>query len=176
MTPSRHRLLRWILFSALGLAVLVATLLLAGPLLLDLPSVQARLEQKLSEAADGKLQWESLEIRLLPAPHGMLRNARIDIPGVVNGTVDELDVSLRLAPLFAGRVELSEILIVRPVLDIKVPQANGTQSDEPFDPLPAYRRALEPVVPALQRFAPDLVLRVQGGRSRSNKSTGRAMA
>ena len=163
--PSRaRRLLRWTLWSALALVLLVALALFAGPALLDLPAVQARLEQKLSEAAQGKLAWEALEVRLLPFPHGVLRKATIHIPGVVDGTVDELEVSLRLAPLFVGRVELQEVLVVRPVLKITVPESTGSPATGPADPLAAYRRALTPIVAGLQRFAPDLTLKIREGR------------
>ncbi len=162
-TARRYRLLRWIAFSVLSLVALAVIAAVAGPALLDLPAVQARLEQKLSEAAHGQLEWDELEVHLLPAPHGVMRKAHIHIPDVVDGTVEELEVALRLVPLFAGRVELQELLIVRPVVKVKVPASGESASTEPLDPIAAYRRALEPVVPVLQRFASDLTVKVQEG-------------
>ena len=160
-TARRYRLLRWIAFSVLSLVALAVIAAVAGPALLDLPAVQARLEQKLSEAAHGQLERDELEVHLLPAPHGVMRKAHIHIPDVVDGTVEELEVALRLVPLFAGRVELQELLIVRPVVKVKVPASGESASTEPLDPIAAYRRALGPVVPVLQRFASDLTVKVQ---------------
>jgi len=158
---------RWLhrtLALALGLAVLLAMAVLVGPRLLDLPSVRARLERQLSEATKGELTWKKLDVRLLPAPHGVLSDAQIRIPGVVEGRVEEIEIRLRLVALLAGRVELQEAHVVRPVLRVTVPHSDRTRSAEPVDPITAYRNAAQPIVDRIRRLAPDLELSVQDGK------------
>ena len=60
---------------------LVLLAVLVGPALVDTPAVRAEIQQRLSRALQGKVTWASLELALLPAPHGELRQLRVEIPG-----------------------------------------------------------------------------------------------
>jgi uncharacterized protein involved in outer membrane biogenesis len=159
----RGRLARKGLWLSLGLIAVLALALLAAPLLLDLPAVQARLERHLSQATRGQLTWEDLDVRLLPMPRGVLKGVRFEAPAVFSAGAAEIEVRLHLQPLLAGNVEVRELRVLRPAVRVTVPKPDRAQSEGAVDPMAAYRRAMQPVVDALRRFAPDLALSVQDG-------------
>lgn len=146
-------------------AVVLATVLLAallGPTLLDTPAVRAEIQQRLSHALQGQVTWASLDLSLLPAPHGELRQLRVEIPGQLSVAVEEVDVYLRLWSLLRGRPEISSFTLSKPSIRLLVPIG-----EEPGRALPdlvaTYRAAMEPVVRALHELAPETTLRIEGG-------------
>ena len=64
---------------AIVLAAVLAVLLL-GPTLVNRPAVQAEIQQRLSKALQGQVTWEALDVALFPAPHGELRELRVESP------------------------------------------------------------------------------------------------
>ncbi|HEV7478351.1 MAG TPA: AsmA-like C-terminal region-containing protein [Burkholderiales bacterium] len=145
----------------LGFAVVAfAGLLALGGWLIDTPAVKAAIQQRLSAALGGQIAWEALELRLLPAPHGELRRVRVEIPGAVSARADQVDAYLRLWPLLRGHPEIASLSVSRP--EVRIAEPGGAQKeDAPIDPLAAYRRAIEPVAQALQKFAPDTDFRIE---------------
>src|SRR5215211_1248782 len=108
--PTRYRRsLRLALVAGGAVVALLAIVVLGGPLLLDLPSVRAQLERQLSQAVDGKVAWESLTVRVLPSPRGVLRGVRVDAPGKATLTVQQVDVHLRLSALLRGSAEIARV-------------------------------------------------------------------
>jgi len=161
--PRFRRILRWGIGLAAGVLVLLAAALLVAPLLVDVPAVQRGLERRLSSAVQGDVSWEALEVRLLPVPHGVLRGARIAIPGALEASVERAELELRLRPLLRGEVEISAFRVARPALRLQLPAARG-QSAERVDAATAYRAAMRTVLDALQRFMPDAQLSLDEGR------------
>jgi hypothetical protein len=130
---------------------------LLAPAYVDRPAVQAKLQQRLSQALHGQVSWEALEVALFPAPHGELRKLRIDVPGKLGASADEVNVYLRFWPLLRGDAEISSLSVKKP--SIRIVAADSADSrDSPPDALGAYRAALEPVARALREFASDTVV------------------
>ena len=144
---------------ALGAIVLLAGLaLVLAPAYIDTPAVRAEIQRRVAHAVDGQITWEALEIGLFPAPHGELRRVRIEMPGRMSAAADRVQVYLRLWPLLRGRAEIASFSVSRPEIRI---HSSGESEKQQLDAVAAYRKALEPVVQALQRFAPDTVLRIE---------------
>jgi len=141
---------------ALGAIVVAAAVLIAlVPVLIDARAVQAELQRRLSAALGGQVSWQELDVRLLPAPRGELRGLKVDIPGKLGASAEEVNVYLRLWPLLRGQPEVSSITIERP--RIRVTAAGGATAEEkPLDAMALYRAALEPAARALQQFASDM--------------------
>jgi hypothetical protein len=137
----------WTAAAVLVLAVAAAV----AVRMLDTPAARAALERKLSEAANGEVSWDSLELRLLPRPRGVLQGIRAEMPGV-RLSAARLEAVLRLAPLFRGRVEIDSIALVQP--DIRL---------EPSGEKPAAGSAQKKSDPfaILQAFAADAALVVR---------------
>jgi uncharacterized protein involved in outer membrane biogenesis len=147
---------------AVGAIVLAAVLavVLLGPAYIDRPAVQAAIQQRLSRALQGQVAWEALEVALLPAPHGELRKLRIEVPGKLTASADDVNVYLRLWPLFRGRAEISSVILRKPTIRLA---AGGERagSESPFDAVAAYRAAMEPAARVLLEFAPDTAFKLE---------------
>ena len=139
--------------------------------LIDTPSVRADLSKKLSAAVDGKVTWSGLDIRLLPRPHGVVRDAYFEMPNLVKVEVATVDVTLQLLPLFRGRAELQSIDLLQPQVDVWIANSStdttpttGDEAPTSNDPLVVYREVMQPVLDAVARFAPNTALGVDNGR------------
>ena len=147
---------------ALGAAALLAALLvLLAPLAVDRPAVRAEIQRRVGQALEGQVSWEALEVGLFPAPHGVLRRVRVEMPDRASAAADTVRVYLRLWPLLLGRAEIASVAVSRPEVRIRARQEQAKSETQPFDAVSAYREALEPVVKALQQFAPDTVVRIE---------------
>ena len=144
---------------AIVLAAVVAALLL-GPALVNRPAVQAEIQQRLSKALQGQVTWETLDVALFPAPHGELRKLRVEVPEKLAASADNVNVYLRLWPLLRGRVEIASLTLKKPSIRLGA-GGEGSTSDAPFDPLTAYRAAMEPTARALLEFAPDTAVKLE---------------
>jgi uncharacterized protein involved in outer membrane biogenesis len=146
----------WVL---VALAVAAVVLVAIGLRLVDTPAVRAEIQSRLSAALGGQIEWELLEVRLLPAPHGELRRVRVEIPGALSARAEDVDVYLRLWPLLRGRAEIASVSVSRP--EVRITASGEQKAGGSFDPLDTYRRAVEPVVRAMQKFAPHTELRIE---------------
>jgi uncharacterized protein involved in outer membrane biogenesis len=148
---------------AVGAIVLTAVLAVAllGPALVDRPAVQAEIQQRLSKALQGQVTWEALDVALFPAPHGELRKLRIEVPGKLGASADQVNVYLRLWPLFRGAMEISSLTLKKPTIRLAGSAGEASGSDAPFDALTAYRAAMEPAARALLEFAPDTAVKLE---------------
>ena len=150
------RRVAWTLGVLTVIAVVAAVI---GVRLIDTPAAKAEIQARLSAALGGRIEWQSLELRVLPRPHGELRGVRIEIPGAVSARADDLDVYLQLWPLLLGRAEIASVSLSRPQL--RLHPAASEQGNAEFDSVTAYRAAMAPVAEALRKFAPDTVFAVK---------------
>ena len=134
-------------------------LVLLAPALIDTPAVRAEIQHRLAEALKGEVTWQALEVKLLPFPHAELRQLRVEIPGKVNVTAEDLTVSLQFWPLLRGSAQVSSVTLRK--AEIRVLAQGGDREAAAPDSLQLYRNAIEPAVRALQEFAPDMTLRIE---------------
>jgi hypothetical protein len=169
-TPSKWRrwgnAARYAVYCIAILGALLVTAALYLPEILDTPAVRTEIQRILSEAVRGEVAWEELHIQILPAPHGSLRKARLEIPQVASVSAEEVRVHLRLLPLFRGRAEITSVTVTRPVIRINVVPAVAVErtakDQEPAtDIVGLYRSAMGPVVEAVRDFAPDTVVAIE---------------
>ena len=143
-------------------------MLLGGPELLDLPSVKAEVERKISRAASGHIAFDMLRIRLLPAPRVELRGVSIDIPGQVNAQIESAQIGLRLRSLLHGQAEFTAIAAVRPIVRLELPPEQASAETPPSgktasDPIAAYRSIMGPLAQLVHGAAPGALLEISDG-------------
>jgi hypothetical protein len=169
--PSNRR--RWVkaariaAYCATAIAVILTAAAFILPQFLDSPAVRAEIQRKLSDVVQGEVAWDDLSIRILPWPRGVLRKARVDIPGIASVHAEQIDARLLFWPLLRGRAEITTVNVVRP--EIRIDIATPTPADEKkveegagsLDPLAIYRSVMEPVVGVVRQFAPDTVISVE---------------
>ena len=169
-TPSKGR--RWVKaarYSAYCVVILGALLVVAAlflPDFLDTPAVRAQIQRILSEAVSGEVSWESLRIRILPTPHGVLRKARLEMPQVASVSAEEATADLRLWPLLRGRAEITSVTVTKPVIRISivpVPAVKGKpqEREQSSDAFSLYRSVMGPIADAVQKFAPDTLVELE---------------
>lgn len=157
---------RWARYAAYGAAGLALLLLAAGLLLRELlgrPGVEAEIQTRLSRAVNGQIAWESLQVRLLPSPRGVVRGVRVGIPGIVSARADQLDARLRLMPLFRGRAEIASIGVSRPAIEVHLAPSGPEEKERnapPPDPLDAFRSAASAIAVGIRQFAADTELEI----------------
>ena len=158
--PRLIRGARYAAYAAIALAVLVVAAALAIPVFLDLRSVEAELQAKLSETVHGEVAWEKLQIRLLPSPRGALSGVRAEIPGTASVRAEQVEAHLRLLPLLRGRAEIASVMVSRPVIVLEIASHTAGKKpgkEAPADPVEAYRSAID----ALRRLAPESVIGIE---------------
>ena len=155
--------LRWAIGGIAGILVLVAALVLALPWLIDLPSIRAQVERQVSEAVAGTVTWSALDVRFFPVPRAVLQGARIQIPDLLEGTVDAVELELRLWPLATGRAEISSVIIQRPALRLTIAASTSDAPAPAKSPIEIYRGVAGPLVQVLRKIAPETVLSLRDG-------------
>jgi AsmA-like C-terminal region len=143
-----------------AIAALVGAALLGGSLLLDLPSVKSQVERKLSQAVNGHIAWDTLQVRLLLTPHVELRGVTIDIPGQLHARIERAEARLRLRSLLRGQGEVTAVAVTRPVVRIDITPSASDESQPTADPVAAYRSLMGPLLRAVHNAAPDALLEV----------------
>src|SRR5258706_15823232 len=97
------RLRRWLTYALTALIVALVAVALIAPHFIDTPEARAEIQRRLDEALGGQISWQALEVRLLPVPHGELRQVRMAIPGTRPAHGEGVPANLRIWPLLRGR-------------------------------------------------------------------------
>src|SRR5208283_4193492 len=105
------------------IALSVAAVLFGTSALLDLPSVKSEAQRELSQAVNGHIAWDTLQLRLLLRPRIVLRGVTIDVPGHASAQIEQAEVGLRLRPLLLGHVEFTSASVSRPIIRIDIPSS-----------------------------------------------------
>ena len=82
--------------AVLALAVLLVAL---APLFVDAPAARAEIQRRLSQALQGQVEWQALDLAFFPVPHGELKEVRVEIPGRLSAAAEDVKVYLALWPL-----------------------------------------------------------------------------
>lgn len=111
-------MIKWALIGLVVLVVVVLGALLAVPLLVDSPAMQAYVQQTASHALGRSVKFGGLSISALPLPSVRLRQLQVaEDPAFGPGpfvTVGEGRMRIRLRPLLQGRVELADLTLDEP--------------------------------------------------------------
>jgi AsmA-like protein len=123
-----RRWLRWTLGIVAVLVILLGVALAAVPYLVDTPRVQALIATNASQALGRPVHFASLSIAVLPLPAVELHGLEVaEDPRFGKEPFLKLDtgrIRLKLGPLLAGRVELGEFLLKKPVISV-IQQPDG---------------------------------------------------
>ena len=164
--PRWRSTLRYGLLAFIVLIVLAVAALFILPRLLNVPAIASRLQDEISRMIGGDVSWQEIEIRFLPAPHGVLRRVHIERPDVTRALAESIEARLAMSPLLRGRVEITAIRVVRPEIDItlapRVTPEESAQKARP-GPITIYRSAMQGIANALRTLAPDAVFDIEAG-------------
>ncbi len=162
----RSRLRLW-LSAVLGAVLLIALLFpVLAPRIIDLSSVRARIEARLSEAIGGTVAFDWLDVRILPRPRVKVANLRMSVPGRFQGTAVTLSVYPKILPLFVGKLRASKVTVEAPEVAVRLsaPPAQEPRAKRP-DTLAALKRSLAEAGSRLAALAPNLTIVIDRGRA-----------
>ncbi len=163
------RAIRYFAYLGAALIVVVAAAAVFLPAYLDSPPVRSQIQSRLSQAVGGEVAWETLSVRILPAPHGILRQARVSIPDTASVRAEQIEVHVLFWPLLRGQVDIASISVVRPEIRVNIaPAAPAAVKEGPkaagTDPVALYRSLAEAIAGMVRKFAPDTVLAIENAR------------
>lgn len=114
--------MKWILIAAGALVLLLAGALVALPWLVDVPRVQAYIAAAASQALGRPVRFTSLSVTALPTPSVRLKGLQVAEDPKFGAqpflVVEEGRFRIRIRPLFSGRVELTELILEKPRVEI----------------------------------------------------------
>lgn len=120
-------MLKWILIAAGAVVVLVGAALAFLPRLLDTPAMQTYVSQAAAHALGRPVKVASLSVSVLPLPTVRLRGLQVaEDPAFGPGsflTVGEGRLGIRLRPLLSGRIELADLTLEEPRIELVEDQA-----------------------------------------------------
>ena len=117
-----RKILRWAAIAvALPVGLLLA-LLVVIPRVINTERVRARILASISDAVKSDLQFEEIQIRLLPRPRVSVAAASLFISGVVDGKVDSLSLYPEILPLLMGALRFSRIRLASPKFNVILSQ------------------------------------------------------
>lgn len=110
-----------ILYGLLGLIVVVVAAALIVPVLIDVNSYKATIQQKAREATGRDLVIDGdIKLALLPAPHLSAADVHFaNLPGSADkdmARLKNLQVRVALLPLISGTIEVTQVTLVGPVV------------------------------------------------------------
>ncbi len=116
------RWVKWLLGVVAVLVILVVVAAAALPRLVDTPRIQSYIASSATQALGRPVRFSSVSIRVLPLPAVELHDLQVaEDPKFGTEPFLKLDVGrvrLRLLPLLAGRVELGDIVLRKPVVTL----------------------------------------------------------
>ncbi len=108
-------MIKWLLVGLIAVLVLVVGALLAVPMLLDTPAMQAYVQQAASHALGRPVKFGKVSISAFPLPSVRLRQLQVaEDPAFGTApfvTVGRGRLRIRLRPLLQGRVELADLTL-----------------------------------------------------------------
>jgi hypothetical protein len=166
---NRPRTRRWPLAAAAATAaVLLATLVLVAPFLVNTPAVREAIRERLEGQLGGRLSFERIELSLVPHPCAVLRRPELRWPRQAALRSEALSACPQLLPLLKGRFEPGAVRLETPVLEWTMPASAP-------DPAPLRRAPLREILTAAAatiKGIPETLVVIENGKVVLTEATG----
>jgi hypothetical protein len=155
---SKHPAWQWVTLLILGLLLAIAS---AGTLMVSnyfgSDAFRLRTQALINQQTQWNVTCQQIHLGLWPAPHADATQVVIRIPDTGTITSDSLEVYPRLGMLLVGKVQVKQVRILAPVIQISLPaqQPAASQPRPAAAPAPVSAEILleQRIIPALKRFA-----------------------
>lgn len=165
LAPIKNRTWKYIAGSAAAVLILIAVLLFAAPPLIERQLNRQDFGAIFQEKTGGTFTSGKLRVRLLPAPHLIVPDGRIDIPEQMGGIWRTAHVYPALPALLKGRLQVGTIILQEPELSLSV---SPSVHHDPAKPSPAISAEtlahdLQKVLTQTAAVLPDAAITIRGG-------------
>ena len=169
MSPPKKRLFgKFIIGGAVLLLLLGTAFWYLGPALVERQLNRLDAAALFEKFTGGSFTSDRLQLDLLPLPHVVIPNARINIPGQLEGQWQNLQIYPSFSALLTGDLRVGKILIKAPDFEVALPRPVGRQK-----PLPHTSPTTQAIIPLLQNGLPgpaatlqNATITTKGGRLR----------
>jgi len=168
-SPIKNRTWKIIAGSAAAVLILIAVLLFAVPPLIERQLNRQDFGAIFQEKTGGTFTSGKFRIRLLPAPHVIVPDGRIDIPEQMGGLWRTAHVYPALSALLKGRLQVGTIILQEPEFSLSV---SPSAHHDPAKPSPAISSEtlthdLQKVLSQMAAILPDAAIAIRGGICRT---------
>jgi hypothetical protein len=101
--------------------------------LINLESIKENIQTSVSGKIGGTIDYQSIELKIIPFTHAAVHKAVISIPGKASGTVETMSMYPKMMALFFGEVLIDRIMISSPEIRVQIP-LNVKESGKGKDP------------------------------------------
>jgi len=145
--------------------VLLSSLWLFGPGLINTKLYEKQILTDISKKVNGEAHFEKVDFSFFPWPHLRIHQGSLSIPGKGNAVFESMSIFPEIRPLFKGEVRASKILINTPDVTVYMPKHDGRESESRnFFSFAAEGRAVISRLAFLSSKTPGLILAVENGR------------
>ena len=132
---------------------------------INMESIKDKLQATVSRKVGGEVTFQNIDLLILPFTHAVVHKTSISIPGRALGTIETLDVSPKILPLFTGKVLIDEIRIGSADINFTLPEkvAKKNAAKEPVANDPVKDRVAA-VLASLASVAPELAVEISDVR------------
>ncbi|MBW1790134.1 MAG: AsmA family protein, partial [Deltaproteobacteria bacterium] len=131
----KHRkIFRVVLIGAGVLAVLILALHFFLPRFINSDAMQRRIKDVVAEKTGGVIEFQEIQVSVLPLPHVGISKVAFFIPGRLGGTVEALSAYPEWRALLTGNIRLSEVRIKEPRFWIDLAEVEDAETDREAPP------------------------------------------
>ncbi|MBW2063408.1 MAG: AsmA-like C-terminal domain-containing protein [Deltaproteobacteria bacterium] len=166
------RKLLWIIGGGGAVVILLLVLLLVLPKFVNIAPIKEKIQVKVSQAVGGEVEFQRIELLLLPRPRVEIRQGLFSIPGKIDGKWKSLKLSLKIWPLFRGQFSIANIWLESPDFKIALPEKPGkgkTPTDKQVVDV-GIMGGVAPLLAYLSLRSPDLVIVIKEGTLRLSRN------
>ena len=108
----------WITAGFIFCVAVIIILILSADKLINQPSILDKIQTGASEAINGQVTFQRIQVSIFPSPRFVVRQCRFSIPETLKGTVESATVAPKLLSLIMGKFQNSEITLNTPDIEI----------------------------------------------------------
>ena len=148
----------------MAVVIFLFVLMVLSDRVINRESIKNKIQAEISQALNGKVEFQHLDVSFFPKPKLIIHQGNFSVPGTAHGTLSSLTVSIKILPLFIGKIQNAGIDIKSPDVKIVLGSPPGKKED---DLKPVLFENLEEKIGYTLRFlsekAPGFVISVKNG-------------
>ncbi len=159
---TRYRKMIRFLFAGAGiLAALLLALILLGSRLLNMKAFRDFALAEFEHRTGVRFSYVRAEVTLFFRPRVAVREATLEIPGIAQGKIENLEANPELIPLLRGKFRLGDLLLEGLDLQVRIPARPKSEKEFSAE---EFERNLSSLLGEVQRSRPASTVTVRNGR------------
>jgi len=108
----------WTIGSLMAVVIFLFVLMVLSARVINHESIKKKIQAEISQALNGKVDFQHLDVSFFPKPKLIIHQGNFSVPGIAHGTLSSLTISIKILPLFIGKIQNAGIDIKSP--DVKI--------------------------------------------------------